>query len=181
MRYHQIVQKRRELSRPGFLTLADVGMDGPWVSPYQIISKSMTGPVLLANNWLDEQSITANLPLLRKRGYLPGMVFNDVLDLINGFDRKAVYVTQVFHLVPDMRYGAKVSQAAFDESFDTVTRHELLDRSVVALGKRAANMCRRHGVKCIETRHPSHGGITYADRAKLIGSAITQAGGLSGH
>src|SRR5205807_531932 len=98
--------RRRRLCVPPYRTLADVGFDGPWVTPYQITSCSPDGPVLVALHWLDRPSIEAHRAELRRCGYLPGIRFNRVLDLALGarrLTRAGIYVTQAFHLVPDTR------------------------------------------------------------------------------
>jgi hypothetical protein len=55
--YLEIVEQRRALKIAAFKSLADIGFDGPWVTPYQITSNSPKGPVLVALHWLDESSI----------------------------------------------------------------------------------------------------------------------------
>jgi hypothetical protein len=55
--YQEIIHRRRALKIEPFKSLAEVGFDGPWVTPYQITSKSSDGPVLVALHWLDESSI----------------------------------------------------------------------------------------------------------------------------
>jgi hypothetical protein len=85
-------------------TLANVGFDGQWVTPYQIISHALDGPVLVAYNWLDASSVEANREVLKEYGYLPTMPFNKVLELaleISGLRREHIYVTQAFHLLPN--------------------------------------------------------------------------------
>ena len=50
--YQEIIDRRRALVIEPYKSLADVGFDGPWVTPYQITSKSAEGPVLVALHWL---------------------------------------------------------------------------------------------------------------------------------
>ena len=50
-----IIARRRRLQVPDeiqdqWVTLADVGFDGEWVSPIQKMSNCMTGPVLVAKH-----------------------------------------------------------------------------------------------------------------------------------
>src|SRR5687768_15362706 len=101
--YDEVVQRRRQLRpRNGCKTLAEVNFDGPWVSPYQIGSRSPSGPVLLGLHWLDEPSICEHRSELQRLGYLQKMPFNKVLDIAlrkRGLHRRDIYVTQVFHLV----------------------------------------------------------------------------------
>ena len=47
----ELIQARRSFRIEGYSTLADVGMDGDYVTPLQISSCSSTGPVLLAHHW----------------------------------------------------------------------------------------------------------------------------------
>ena len=104
--YDQIVEQRRALRIPPYFTLADVGFDGPWITPYQKTSRSPDGPVLVALHWLDAPSIEQNRPILNELGYLPGIRFNNVLDLAlkaRRLTRKDIYVTQVFQLIPRTR------------------------------------------------------------------------------
>jgi hypothetical protein len=49
--YQEIIECRRRLSIAPYKSLADVEFDGPWVTPYQISSKSPDGPVLVALLW----------------------------------------------------------------------------------------------------------------------------------
>jgi hypothetical protein len=64
--YPEIIDRRRALIIEPFKSLAEVGFDGPWVTPYQITSKSSAGPVLVALHWLDESSILRERVTLRK-------------------------------------------------------------------------------------------------------------------
>lgn len=175
MRYTEIVEKRRSLAIQGYRTLADVGFDGDWVSPYQISSRSADGPCLVAYNWLDAPSVIANSGILHEHGYLPGIPFNEVLRLALlsvGLHRKDIYVTQAFHLLP-MTRSASISQRHVDQSFDAVTKYETIGRKVIALGDKSAIACRRHGVRALEVCHPSsrrHG--TYENRARIIAAAL---------
>jgi hypothetical protein len=165
---------RRRLAIPGYATLADVGFDGPWVCPYQIMSRSPDGPVLVALHWLDAPSITLPKDILRGLGHLPGIPFNRVLDRaleLAGLDRQGIYVTQTFHLIPARR-SEQVSRAAIDISFDQVTRHELRDCRVIALGQVASGACRRHGVDHAAVCHPSQRGRTFEARAVEICAAL---------
>lgn len=81
MNYQEIVERRRRLSIVPYKSLADVGFDGPWVTPYQISSKSPDGPVLLALHWLEEATIADQRMVLEKFGYLPDIRFNTVIDM----------------------------------------------------------------------------------------------------
>src|SRR5687767_12972285 len=99
----EIIKRRRDLAISGYSTLTDVGLDGDWVSPYQIISNSGDGPCLIAYNWLDAPSAVQHGSILRQKGYLPNIPFNNVMDLAlghAGLTRRDIYVTQAFHLLP---------------------------------------------------------------------------------
>ena len=103
MRYSEIIKRRREFSIPGYTTLTEAGLDGDWVSPIQISSCSKTGPVLVAQDWLDAPSAIEQNGLLLEKGYDPSMKFNIVLDMalsMAGLCRQEVYITQAFHLLP---------------------------------------------------------------------------------
>jgi hypothetical protein len=110
--YLEIVEQRRALKIAAFKSLADIGFDGPWVTPYQITSNSPKGPVLVALHWLDESSILDERTALQHLGYLPGIRFNVVIDAALArvhLSRSDIYVTQTFHLVPrsDCIFGNK--------------------------------------------------------------------------
>lgn len=175
--YKANIARRRRLAYPGYLTLADLGLDGEYVSPIQIISNSLTGPVLLAKDWLDGPSISENVETLKKLGYLPGMKFNDVLDRaleLASLKRSDVYITQIFHLAAKTRSEA-IKLDARRKSFDDVTYNELIGRNVVALGVAAEQECLRRGIKCTGTCHPSSRTGTNEERAKEIAGAIIRA------
>lgn len=178
MEYADIVQKRRDLRVAGFKTLEDVGLDGDWVSPYQIGSRSKTGPCLVAYNWLDAPSVIDNFHILKRLGYLPGIRFNKVLDLalsIAKISRKDIYVTQAFHLLPAGRSDT-IRQRDVDFSFEAVTQYEVADRQVVALGGQAGTACRRFGIAATEVCHPSsRTDGTDQNKAAIIAAALQSA------
>ena len=178
MEITELLRRRRALSKAGFKTLADVGFDrDSWISPYQTISNSKTGPLLIAYNWLDAPSVELHRSILTKLGYLPGIPFNEVMDLAlkyAGLSRPDIYVTQAFHLLPSTR-SASIPQHSVDQSFDQVTKYEIAERPVIALGDAAARACRRHGIAATEVCHPSarnHG--TYENRARIIAKALIE-------
>jgi hypothetical protein len=178
MDFKDILRRRRDLRIEGYKTLADVGMDGDWISPYQKTSNSKSGPCLVAYNWLDVPSIQKHSAVLLELGYLPGIPFNQVIDLaLNyaGLSRREIYVTQAFHLLPIARSEA-IPQRYVDHSFEHVTRHEVEKRTVVALGNAAMAACRRHGINAIEVCHPSsRNNGTFRNRAMIIGEALKAA------
>lgn len=172
--YAQNVERRRALRIPGYVTLAEAGFDGEYVTPYQIASRSMTGPVLVAKDWFDAPSALENQVLLSKTGYMPGIPFNNVLDLAlshASLKRSNLYVTQAFHLLTPRR-SAYIPPRHIDESFDGVTKYELEGRRVIALGDDAYRACRRHGVECVGVIHPSARTGSYEDRARQIAKAL---------
>lgn len=176
-RYQAIVKARRRLQLPGFVSFTEAGLDGPWVTPYQIGSRSETGPVLLTYNYLDAPSVQQHRAELLECGYLASMPFNRVLDLAlkaARLDRGEIYVTHVFQLLPATR-SAAVPMAALDASFDSVTRHELVDRRVIALGRVAVRACLRHGIAHLAVPHLSARGLNYATRAAALAGALRQS------
>lgn len=176
--YQEIIDRRRSLVIEPYKSLADVGFDGPWVTPYQITSKSAEGPVLVALHWLDEPSILRDRTALQTCGYLPGIRFNTVIDMalaLRGLDRKNIYVTQAFHLIPATR-SERISPAAVRRSFDQVTRFEIQGRRVVALGEIAAGECRRHDIPHVAVCHPSRRGYSNEQNAAEIAEAIGNVG-----
>ena len=78
--YAEAIERRRALRIPGYATLADVGMDGEWVSPLQKTAGSLTGPVLIALHWLEADAVEPNRAVLDELGYLPEINFNKVLN-----------------------------------------------------------------------------------------------------
>ena len=92
----ELIAARRAFRLPGYLTLADVGMDGEYVTPLQITAHSLTGPVLLGHHWLDAASARQHQAVLRERGYLPGIPFSKVMDralALCGLTRADTYMT----------------------------------------------------------------------------------------
>lgn len=174
-KYQENIGRRRKLSIEGFSSLADVGMDGDYVSPLQIVAAAISGPAIVAYNWFDASSVLAARDTLRALGYMPGIPFNEVMErafALAGLQRSQTYMTQAFHLLPQER-SQGIPQWAVDQSFDQVTRHELAGRRVVALGGSAAMACRRHGISASETIHPSARVGSYAYKASLIAQALT--------
>lgn len=176
MERSEIIERRRALNIEGYKTIGDVGLDGDWVTPFQITSYSPIGPCLVAYHWFDAPSVAIHFNTLKRLGYLPGNPFNSVLDRALGLAnlrRDEIYVTQAFHLLPATR-SAKIPLWAVDCSFDAVTRHELEGRHVIALGNDAALACQRHGADAVRVCHPSsrqHGG--YDNRARIIAAELT--------
>jgi hypothetical protein len=178
LEYQEIIERRRALRIEPFKSLAEVGFDGPWVTPYQITSKSSEGPVLVALHWLDESSIVRERSTLQNLGYLPRIRFNTVIDAAlarQGLSRSDIYVTQTFHLVPRAR-SERISQAAIRRSFDEVTRFELQGRKVIALGEIAAGECARHHIEHMAVCHPSRRGYSNEQNAIDIAEAIARLG-----
>ncbi|BCH07951.1 hypothetical protein MesoLj131c_22090 [Mesorhizobium sp. 131-3-5] len=180
MKRYEIIAARRLLKgTDDFETLADAGLDGPYVSPYQRISKSTAGPVLLATHWLDGLSARAYQGELAASGFLESMPFNQVLNrvlVILEKSRSDLYVTQCLHLLPkERRSESRIPRHLLDESFEGVTRHELKGRKVVALGTIAAACCARHRISCTPTWHPSRRRLSYDEKAAEIAEAVRAA------
>jgi hypothetical protein len=176
--YQEIIDRRRALVIEPYKSLADVGFDGPWVTPYQITSKSAEGPVLVALHWLDGPSILRDRATLQTHGYLPGIRFNAVIDAaleLRDLSRSDIYVTQTFHLIPATR-SEPIPPAAVRRSFDEVTRFEIQGRRVVALGEIAAGECRRHDIPHVAVCHPSRRGYSNKQNAAEIADAIGNLG-----
>jgi hypothetical protein len=174
LEYQEIIERRHALRIEPFKSLAEVGFDGPWVTPYQITSKSPDGPVLIALHWLDESSILREQATLQHLGYLPTIRFNNVINTARarqGLSRPDIYVTQTFHLIPRTR-SERISQAAITRSFDEVTRFELQGRKVIALGEIAAGECARHHIEHMAVCLPSRRGYSNEKNATEIADAI---------
>jgi hypothetical protein len=175
--YQEIVDRRRALIIEPFKSLAEVGFDGPWVTPYQIASRSSEGPVLIALHWLDESSILRERATLQDLGYLPTIRFNTVIDAAlarQGLSRSDIYVTQTFHLIPRTR-SERISQAAIRRSFDEVTRFELQGRKVIALGEIAAGEVRGTTSSILRSVTPA-GADTNEKNATETAEAIARLG-----
>ncbi len=154
--------------------MAEVGFDGPWVTPLQITGGSLSGPVLIALHWLEVDAVEANRAELEQVGHLPRITFNRVLDralALVGRSRADVYLTQCFHVLPQRR-SQSIPVAALDRSFAEVTAHEIAGRAVVTLGAAAAGACRRAEVSHHATLHPSARGLSFDARAKEIAKAL---------
>lgn len=175
--YGEIVRRRRAFSWPGYLSYADAGLDGAWVTPYHLASASPSGPVLLTYNYLDAPTALLQCEHLRRTGYLPEMPFNKVLNLALvrlGLTRADLYVTHCFHLLAQSRSEA-LPLAAVDASFEAVARHELEGRVVIALGREARRQCTRHGMPHLPARHLSARGQSYSERATALAATLQEA------
>lgn len=132
----QVEAERFSLGLGDYLTLGDFGLNGDWVSPIQITSRSPTGPVLIAQDWLDGERIAANVERIRETGWLNGMQFNNVLNAalaMAELNRSQVYITQVFHLIR-RNSTAAIAKDHYRISFERVTAGEVRGRKVIALG-----------------------------------------------
>lgn len=170
----RLIAARRSFALPGYASYADVGVEGAYVTPYQLSCGNPAGPVLISYNWLDAPTARANRRTLARQGYLPGMLFNRVLDRaleLAGLDRSALYLSHVFHLLPATR-SAAVPRRDMEASFDAITRHEIADRPVIALGTAAARSCARFKVPCQAISHPSARGLSIATKARQIAQAL---------
>ena len=184
----EIIARRRRFVIAGYETLADVGFDGDWVTPLQMTSNSETGPVLVALHWLDAAS--ARKPeyqaVLREKGYLPDIPFNLVLSRAleqAGLTRQDVYLTQAFHLLSPTDRSKYIPRRDIDDSFREITRYEVENRSVIALGRAAQGACRRAGVAHIKCVHPSarrNKREKANELAAALVAALAQTGARSG-
>ena len=174
MNYQDLVEARRTLRIEGFRSYADVGLDGPWITPYHLASCSPDGPVLLTYNYLDAASARLHQAELLRRGYLASMPFNRVLDLALqslGLSRADIYVTHAYHLLAPSR-SAAIPLQAVDQSFDRIARHELAGRKIIALGQIAARCCTWHDIKHLAVPHLSARGTSFDNRASLLADAL---------
>jgi len=172
--YRDIIERRRLFAWPGYQSYAEAGLDGDWVTPYHLSSASSTGPALVTYNFLDAPTALRETARLRTQGYLQEMPFNRVLDLalkLAGLTRSDIYVTHAFHLLANHR-SERIPSAAVDASFDAIARHELIGRSVIALGDTASRQCRRHGISHEAVPHLSARGQGYAERAEKLASVL---------
>lgn len=163
MRREDIIARRRELQVPDefqdqWVTLADVGFDGEWVSPIQKISNCMDGPVLVAKHWFDAESVNLNREVLKRFGYLPGIPFNLALDralACVGKARGDIYITQACHFLPRDDKRKTVPLKLMDLSVEAVTRYEVEGRRVIALGREAQMALERARIDFLPCPHPS--------------------------
>jgi hypothetical protein len=172
------ITNRRALRIEGYKTLAEVGFDADYVTPYQITSNSSDGPVLIGFHWANEAHIIQHREILKRLGYLPSSRFNIVLSLAlnqRALCREDIYMTQTFHLVPTAR-SEKISQKAIDQSFYQVTCHEVIGRKVLALGDDAFFACRRHGINAVHVFHPSQRHLSDSEKARIIAEGMAELG-----
>lgn len=174
MNYDTAIKARRAFRLNGFHTLAHEGFDGDYVSPIQISSGNLTGPMLISKDWLDVPSVRANKEELERVGYLASIKYNKVIDLaleaVN-LRRSDIYISPIFHLLVNGR-SSPIPASGARASFDLVGRHELLGRRPIALGIDAAATLDYFNVPHIKVVHPSARKFTYAQKAEIIAEAI---------
>lgn len=171
--YAKAIAARRRFALPGYTTLTDAGFDGEYVSPVQIQSGDLYGPILIAKDWLDFPSVYANRTVLSELGYLPGIRFNTVIDMSLarvGLQRRQIYLTQTFHLLPAVR-SSYIPVRDCRASFDAVTRLELMGRKPIALGQDAEKALSHFGIPYESADHPS-ARKAYKEKAESIANAI---------
>lgn len=172
--YKKCVAARRAFVWPGFETYAEAGLDGDYVTPYHMTCGNRAGPVLISFNWLDAPTTRKYTGKLKRLGYLPDMLFNRVLDLaigLVGLQRSDIYLTHAVHLLAKSR-SATMPASATAASFDTITRHEIAGRPVIALGQVAAAACARHGVTFATVPHLSARGQSAQAKAEKLAEAL---------
>lgn len=175
--YHRAIAARRAFRLRGYPTLAEAGFDGDYVSPIQMTSGNLTGPLLMSKDWLDAPSANRHRDQLHRTGYLPNAPYNRVIDLaldLLGLKRSDIYITPVFHALTPKR-SSTIPVADARASFDAVGRHELLGRRPVALGQDSARVLRYFKIDHIEVPHPSARIGSYAKRAALIAQGLRTA------
>ena len=176
-RFDTALQARRAFAPEGYATLADVGLDLPLVSPYQLSCGNPDGPVLISYNHMDAPTARANRERIARDGYLPEMLFNRVLDralALAGIVRSDIYLTHAFHALPEAR-SAAIPARVVEESFDNITRHEIDGRSVIAVGRDAARCCTRFGVPHQALPHLSARGESLDTKARRLADALPQS------
>ena len=175
--YAQAIAARRAFRLPGYPTLAETGYDGDYVSPIQMTSGNLTGPLLISKDWLDAPSARANHARLSRLGYLADNPFNAVIDRVLNLlslTRSDIYITPVFHLLTSRR-SSTIPPAHARASFDAVGRHELMGRRPVALGTDAARVLTHFGIEHTVAPHPSARIGSYDARAERIAEAVKEA------
>lgn len=172
--YRMAVEARRAFRLPGYPTLAEAGFDGDYVSPIQMTSGCLEGPLLISKDWLDAPSVDRHRTELRQTGYLQGNPFNRVIDKVLALlrlTRADIYITPIFHLLTAHR-SSQIPAAHARASFDAVGRHELFGRQPIALGQDSARVLRHFGVAHRVAPHPSARIGSFDDRAHQIAEVI---------
>lgn len=172
--YQRAVAARRAFVLPGYPTLAQAGFDGDYVSPIQMTSGNLTGPLLISKDWLDAPSARTHREQLEATGYLPTNPFNQVIDRVLNLltlSRADIYITPIFHLLTPQR-SSSIPPAHARASFNAIGQHELLGRRPVALGADSARVLTHFGIDHVAAPHPSARIGTYDTRAALIAEAI---------
>ncbi|MEL7133568.1 MAG: hypothetical protein AAGK77_14290 [Pseudomonadota bacterium] len=175
--YHRAIAARRAFRLPGYPTLAEAGFDGDYVSPIQMTSGNLTGPLLMSKDWLDAPSARQHQDQLKHTGYLPTNPFNQVIDrvlkLLN-LNRADIYITPIFHLLTPKR-SSTIPVTHARASFDAIGRHELMGRRPVALGTDSARVLTQFDIDHVTAPHPSARVGSYDMRAQQIAQAVQQA------
>ena len=172
--YAQAVAARRAFRLPGYPTLAETGYDGDYVSPIQLTSGNLDGPLLMSKDWLDTPSARKHRAELSRTGYLATNPFNQVIDRVMklvGLPRADIYITPIFHLLTPKR-SSTLPVAHARASFDAVGRHELMGRRPVALGTDSARVLRHFDIPRVAAPHPSARIGSFDHRAERLEEAI---------
>ncbi len=162
----------------GYCSLADVGFDGGWISPIQMLSGHPDGPVLLAKDYLDAPSLRGRFAEIAPRGYLPGNPFNAVIDralTLAGLSREDIYIAQCFAAIVPHHRSTTIPQRHLRASFEAVGQHELRGRRVLALGPAAGRLCAAFGIAHHPVAyHPSARGkgLTFDAKAAALAEAL---------
>lgn len=175
--YARAVAARRAFRLPGYPTLAEEGFDGDYVSPIQMTSGSLTGPMLVSKDWLDAPSVRRHHAELKRQGYLSTNPFNRVIDKVLALlslTRADIYITPVFHLLTPQR-SSTIPPAHARASWEAIGQHERLGRRPIALGHDSARVLRHFNVPHIRAPHPSARTGTFDAKAQAIAEAIQAA------
>ena len=174
--YARAIAARRAFRLAGYPTLAEEGFDGDYVSPIQMTSGSLTGPMLVSKDWLDAPSVRRHRDELTQQGYLSTNPFNRVIDkvlaLLN-LTRADIYITPVFHLLTPQR-SSTIPVAHARASWDAIGQHERLGRLPIALGHDAARVLSYFNMPHHRAPHPSARTGTFDDKAHQIAEAIAK-------
>ena len=173
----EIIARRRAFNISGFRykTLAEVGLDGDYVSPIQKISNSITGPILIGYHWNSAKNVLQKKDLLLEFGYDVFSRFNKVLDealKCANMGRADVYITQAFHLLPEADKSQSIIFEHVCESFQEITIHELDGRPAIALGNVVHKVCDRFDIEHIPVPHPSRRGVPIKDSADSLSEIL---------
>lgn len=166
--YKAAIEARRALTVAGtpgasnknMKSLIETGWDGDYVVPNQISSRSLSGPVLLLDNWIGWLTAEDWPPQknqeIRSFGYDRSLTTNRRLDAAIRLAKTSwneLYITQACVLLPRCDSDA-IPHAVYRETFSAITKLEIAGRKVIAAGSKGRDLCKADGT--IEYRHCRH-------------------------